>query len=102
MSCLGRVLRSGALRQLRSLSGKPQGDVLPPSCDVLIIGGGGMGASSAFWLKSRTLQLGKKLNVLVVERDAGVSTMSLVLNKKLSIKKNWCHKPQDRFWFKQH
>ncbi|EDX15410.1 GD15335 [Drosophila simulans] len=69
---LRRVLRSGALRQLSSLSGKPQGDVLPRSCEVLIIGGGGMGASSALWLKSRALQLGRKLNVLVVERDAGV------------------------------
>ncbi|XP_039482741.1 FAD-dependent oxidoreductase domain-containing protein 1 [Drosophila santomea] len=80
MLCLRRVQRSGALRQLRSFSGKPQGDVLPKSCEVLIIGGGGMGASSAFWLKSRALQLGRKLNVLVVERDAGYTSASTVLS----------------------
>ncbi|KAH8348655.1 hypothetical protein KR084_009490 [Drosophila pseudotakahashii] len=80
MLCLRKVLRAATLHQLRFLSGKPQGDVLPQSCDVLIIGGGGMGASSAFWLKSRTLQLGKKLNVLVVERDAGYTSASTVLS----------------------
>lgn len=47
------------------------GDALPDSCDVLIIGGGGMGASSAYWLKCKTKQ--EKLSVLVVERDACVS-----------------------------
>ncbi|EDW89074.1 FAD-dependent oxidoreductase domain-containing protein 1 [Drosophila yakuba] len=80
MLCLRRVQRSGALRQLRLFSGQPQGDVLPKSCEVLIIGGGGMGASSAFWLKSRALQLGRKLNVLVVERDAGYTSASTVLS----------------------
>ncbi|XP_017024874.1 FAD-dependent oxidoreductase domain-containing protein 1 [Drosophila kikkawai] len=81
MMRLGQVLRSRALRQIRCLSGgKSHGDVLPQSCDVLIIGGGGMGASSAFWLKSRTQQLGRKLNVLVVERDAGYTSASTVLS----------------------
>ncbi|XP_017106978.2 FAD-dependent oxidoreductase domain-containing protein 1 [Drosophila bipectinata] len=77
---LGRVLRSEALRQLRHLSSKPGGDVLPQSCDVLIIGGGGMGASSAFWLKSRAQQLGRSLKVLVVERDSGYTSASTVLS----------------------
>lgn len=39
-----------------------------------------MGASSAFWLKSRALQLGRKVNVLVVERDAGYTSASTVLS----------------------
>lgn len=65
------------------------------SCGVLIIGGGGMGASSAFWLKSRALQLGRKLNVLVVERDAGVSTRwpkirHRVIQKVSTISYNFC------------
>ncbi|KAH8272808.1 hypothetical protein KR018_000467 [Drosophila ironensis] len=80
MQRLGQVLRSGALCRVRHLSGKAHGDELPQRCDVLIIGGGGMGASSAFWLKSRVQQLGKKLNVLVVERDAGYTSASTVLS----------------------
>lgn len=74
---LGRVLRTAALhQQLRCQSGAQataaaSGDALPERCDVLIIGGGGMGASSAYWLKCRTQH--EKLNVLVVERDACVS-----------------------------
>ncbi|BFG05919.1 FAD-dependent oxidoreductase domain-containing protein 1-like [Drosophila madeirensis] len=82
MMPLGRVLRSRALQQLqlRCLSGKAPGDVLPNSCDVLIIGGGGMGASSAFWLTSKTRQQGKKLNVLVVERDHAYTKASTVLS----------------------
>lgn len=39
-------------------------------CDVLIIGGGGVGASIAYWLKKR----GKDgLNVVVLEKDPTVS-----------------------------
>lgn len=54
-----------------------------------------MGASSAFWLKSRALQLGRKLNVLVVERDAGVSTRwpkirHRVIQKVSTISYNFC------------
>ncbi|XP_023168211.2 FAD-dependent oxidoreductase domain-containing protein 1 [Drosophila hydei] len=80
---LGRVLRTAAVQhQLRSLSGKQApaagGDSMPKQCDVLIIGGGGMGASSAYWLKKRAEQ--KKLSVLVVERDSGYTTASTVLS----------------------
>ncbi|SPP73635.1 blast:FAD-dependent oxidoreductase domain-containing protein 1 [Drosophila guanche] len=79
---IGRVLRSGALQQLqlRCQSSKALGDALPNSCDVLIVGGGGMGASSAFWLTSKTRQQGKKLNVLVVERDHAYTKASTVLS----------------------
>ncbi|XP_064543807.1 FAD-dependent oxidoreductase domain-containing protein 1 [Drosophila montana] len=80
---LGRVLRTGALhQQLRCQSGAQAtaacGDALPERCNVLIIGGGGMGASSAYWLKCRTQH--EKLNVLVVERDACYTTASTVLS----------------------
>lgn len=74
---LGHVIRSAAVQQLRCISSSQKaaesvcGDALPDRCDVLIIGGGGMGASSAYWLKCKTRQ--EKLSVLVVERDACVS-----------------------------
>lgn len=44
-------------------------------CDVLVIGGGGVGSSCAYWLKERGLH---GLNVVVVEKDGTV---------KLNIKK---------------
>jgi len=73
---LGRVLRLGAVQQqlqrsLATAAPTACGDPLPDRCDVLIIGGGGMGASSAYWLKSKTQK--QKLSVLVVERDSCVS-----------------------------
>lgn len=39
-------------------------------CDILIIGGGGIGSSIAYWLKKRA---GDGLNVVVVEKDPTVS-----------------------------
>lgn len=39
-------------------------------CDVLIIGGGGVGASIAYWLKKRAFG---GLNVVVLEKDPTVS-----------------------------
>lgn len=39
-------------------------------CDVLIIGGGGVGASIAYWLKKRAFS---GLNVVVLEKDCTVS-----------------------------
>lgn len=44
-------------------------DEFPTHCDVVVIGGGAMGASIAYWLKERT---GKGLRVVVVERDPTV------------------------------
>ncbi|ALC42173.1 CG3270 [Drosophila busckii] len=77
---LGRVLRVSAQLRCLSQSTTASGDALPKRCDVLVIGGGGMGASSAYWLKSRAQKLGKKLNVLVVERDARYTSASTVLS----------------------
>jgi len=74
---LGRVFRlGGAVKQLQqrcqaTVATTACGDAVPDRCDVLIIGGGGMGASSAYWLKRKTQK--EKLSVLVVERDACVS-----------------------------
>ncbi|XP_034476774.1 FAD-dependent oxidoreductase domain-containing protein 1 [Drosophila innubila] len=80
---LGQVLRLGAVQQqlqrcLATVASTASGDALPDRCDVLIIGGGGMGASSAYWLKSKTQK--QKLSVLVVERDACYTTASTVLS----------------------
>ncbi|EDW11810.2 FAD-dependent oxidoreductase domain-containing protein 1 [Drosophila mojavensis] len=41
-------------------------DEFPTHCDVLIIGGGGMGSSIAYWLKQKARD---GLNVVVVEKD---------------------------------
>lgn len=42
-------------------------------CDVLIIGGGGVGSSIAYWLKKRAFS---GLNVVVLEKDPTVSVCS--------------------------
>lgn len=39
-------------------------------CDILVIGGGGVGASIAYWLKKRG---GDGINVVVLEKDPSVS-----------------------------
>lgn len=41
-------------------------------CDVLVIGGGGIGSSIAYWLKKEARQ---GLNVVVVEKDPMVSSI---------------------------
>lgn len=41
-------------------------------CDVLIIGGGGIGSSIAYWLKKRAFS---GLNVVVLEKDPTVATV---------------------------
>lgn len=51
---------------------------LPSSTEVLIIGGGAMGASVAYWLKQKIP--GDILKVLVVERDHSYATASTCLS----------------------
>lgn len=45
-------------------------DQFQTHCDVLVIGGGGVGSSIAYWLKKRALH---GLNVVVLEKDPTVS-----------------------------
>lgn len=51
--------------------------LFPQFVDVLIIGGGAIGSSIAYWLKERTIKDG--LNVTVVEKDPLVSTCIVFL-----------------------
>lgn len=46
-------------------------------CDVLIIGGGGVGASIAYWLKKRAFS---GLNVVVLEKDCTVGVEPIYQN----------------------
>lgn len=57
-------------------------DIFQTHCDVVVIGGGGVGSSVAFWLKERARD---GLNVVVVERDPTVS-ICLILNIQLSVR----------------
>lgn len=52
----------------------PHEKLFQTHCDVLIIGGGGVGASVAYWLKEKARN---GLNVVVVERDPTVSLSSI-------------------------
>lgn len=52
-------------------SGKP----FQTHCDVLVIGGGGIGSSIAYWLKKEARE---GLNVVVVEKDPMVSGYFLI------------------------
>lgn len=49
-------------------------DQFQTHCDVLVIGGGGVGSSTAYWLKQRARN---GLNVVVVEKD---DTVSMITN----------------------
>lgn len=51
--------------------------VFPRNCDVLVIGGGAVGSSIAFWLKKRARE---GLNVVVVEKDPTYKEASTVLS----------------------
>lgn len=45
-------------------------NVIPTRCDVLIIGGGAIGSSIAYWLKQKVYR--EEFNVVVIEKDPTV------------------------------
>ncbi|KAJ8680876.1 hypothetical protein QAD02_016663 [Eretmocerus hayati] len=55
----------------------PSAPVFPNHCDIVIIGGGAMGSSVAYWLKTLA---DASLNVVVVERDPTYVNASTVLS----------------------
>lgn len=48
----------------------------PRYVDALVIGGGAMGSSVAYWLKERTLR--GRLNIAVIEKDPSVNISYLI------------------------
>ncbi|XP_066583653.1 FAD-dependent oxidoreductase domain-containing protein 1-like [Prorops nasuta] len=52
-------------------------DTFPERCDVLIVGGGAMGSSVAYWLGKKAY---KTLSVVVLEKDNSYSTASTTLS----------------------
>ncbi|CAH1389191.1 unnamed protein product [Nezara viridula] len=79
---LGRFQNTGNFRSFGSITSflsknERPGD-LPKHCDVLIIGGGCMGSSIAYWLKQRALE---GLRVVVVEKDPTVMLSNDIVEK---------------------
>ncbi|XP_029037499.2 FAD-dependent oxidoreductase domain-containing protein 1 isoform X1 [Osmia bicornis bicornis] len=67
-----------------------QPPIIPKHCDIVIIGGGAMGSSIAFWLKKRIY---KHMKVVVIERDPTYTAASTVLSvgglrQQFSLKEN--------------
>ncbi|KYN17919.1 FAD-dependent oxidoreductase domain-containing protein 1 [Trachymyrmex cornetzi] len=58
------------------LWGRPQ--VIPSTCDVLIIGGGAIGSSIAYWLKQKVYR--EEFSVVVVEKDPTYTKASTTLS----------------------
>lgn len=45
-------------------------DIIPNECDILIVGGGAIGSSIAYWLKQKIYR--EELKVVVIEKDPTV------------------------------
>lgn len=58
------------------------GDIFQTHCDVVVIGGGGVGSSVAYWLKERARD---GLNVVVVEKDNTVKYSQRAFKLNLSV-----------------
>ncbi|XP_014233268.1 FAD-dependent oxidoreductase domain-containing protein 1 [Trichogramma pretiosum] len=55
----------------------PNAPIFPNYCDIVIIGGGAMGSSIAYWIKKLAL---RSLNVVVIEKDPTYKQCSTVLS----------------------
>lgn len=55
---------------IRDIRSKINDNEFQSHCDIVVIGGGGVGASIAYWLKKRG---GDGINVVVLEKDPTVS-----------------------------
>lgn len=53
-------------------------EMFPRHVDVVIIGGGAMGSSIAYWLKEKSSR--EALDVVVLEKDLSVSSRQFVCN----------------------
>lgn len=72
------ILPSKNTQELDQFMKKYEAEALfPRNCDVLIIGGGGVGASIAYWLKQKARD---GLNVVVVEKDPTYKEASTALS----------------------
>lgn len=63
---MGKGNKANEMEKSRALSG-----LMPRHADIVIIGGGAIGSSIAYWLKEKTSREG--LRVIVVEKDTTVS-----------------------------
>ncbi|XP_014286238.1 FAD-dependent oxidoreductase domain-containing protein 1 isoform X2 [Halyomorpha halys] len=85
------IRTSAALGNISNFFSKDEkSENLPRHCDVLVIGGGCMGSSIAYWLKQRALE---GLSVVVVERDPTYQQCTTVLSvgglrQQFSLKEN--------------
>ncbi|KAL5285254.1 FOXRED1.2 family protein [Megaselia abdita] len=71
-----QIFRCQSVRLISSSTSQLKEKECPTECDVLVIGGGGVGSSTAFWLKQRA----KDLKVVVVEKDPAYKQASTVLS----------------------
>lgn len=72
---------------IRDIRARANDQEFQTHCDVLVIGGGGVGSSIAYWLKKRARD---GLNVVVLEKDPTVSHVEILLLV-------WCEIPFDSF-----
>lgn len=65
-----RRIIGGSDTDIRDIRSRANDDEFQSHCDILVIGGGGVGASIAYWLKKRGRH---GINVVVLEKDPTVS-----------------------------
>lgn len=69
-----RKVIGGTDKDIRDIRSRAIDDEFQSHCDILVIGGGGVGASIAYWLKKRGRH---GVNVVVLEKDPTVSRLGL-------------------------